>query len=966
MRRRIPRIGLAVGLVMTLVLSVPIEAFACTQFYLGSDTTESGSTLVGRSEDVSAQYAKVYTVSQAADHRQGDKMVFIDGFEYPYPEHTLRYTLAKDSFANEGIAPEPYGEVGVNENGVAVSATVTLNRALTPINTADPAVPVRNGGIAETHTTSVVLMQAQTARHGVEVLADAYDTYGSSDREGTTISDANETWFVNVLSGHQYVAVKLPADKIALSPNMTMLTKVDITDTENVIASPGLISTAVNAGTFVAGDGDDPSSPNAVDGHTVINTAASYASKPTSVSTRLHQGYYYLKGVEAANALSADYTEYLTDPRDGGGYTLYEAMRLLAYHGNPDDADHGKYTKRPTGNGVAISNPGMVEAHVFETRSDMPAPLATIEWLALGPAEFSIYIPGYGAAITETEEHFAHDAKVRTPSTEADENKDKSASQVFRQVFALINESDTARDVLEPIVDPIIEQYQKTLIDQQASVDEAMIALYQTDPDQIEKMATELNKSLCAQAYEFGFSLLTDLRALKAAGYQPDSALSEATVELANAVSYSLPYQPLSVEFSATQRSGISTSADSLGIDITFNTPVEGLSIDDITITNATGAVVIGSLSGSGTEWFLSFDSVSAEGDVTIEISDWGLYGVSTAAQNVAVYKLSTERTTTEIAGITRIETAVRNAHLAYPDGADTVIVATAFNFPDALSASSLAGALDAPILLTNPTTLSEPTIYAIGQLNATNIIIIGSEKAVSQDIENKLAALTNSKPLRLAGSDRIATQEAVFNYGLEKGYWSGGDIIVATGMNFPDALSISSYAAAKTMPLFLIGADNELSDRQLALIKAYSAPQDKAIIVGSEKVVSASTAATLSANNLSVVRLAGGVNNSYTDSRYGTSAAIAEFCIDEGFAVNKLAFATGLNFPDALVAGPTQAKIGSFVVLADTIDNIEFLDAAQAVYAKSPGGCYELRYLGSTKALAAEVRNAIQGVIWK
>ena len=44
------------------------------------------------------------------------------------------------------------------------------------------------------------------------------------------------------------------------------------------------------------------------------------------------------------------------------------------------------------------------EEHIFEIRKDTSIPLSvsTIEWLALAPSEFSIYVPFYAGAMTET------------------------------------------------------------------------------------------------------------------------------------------------------------------------------------------------------------------------------------------------------------------------------------------------------------------------------------------------------------------------------------------------------------------------------------------------------------------------------------------------------------------------------------------------------------------------------------
>lgn len=67
--------------------------------------------------------------------------------------------------------------------------------------------------------------------------------------------------------------------------------------------------------------------------------------------------------------------------------------------------------------------------------------------------------------------------------------------------------------------------------------------------------------------------------------------------------------------------------------------------------------------------------------------------------------------TLTRLAGDTRYQTMGRIVSTAFPRHSDTVVVASGDNFPDALSASSLAGGLNAPIILTpRPSTPASTT----------------------------------------------------------------------------------------------------------------------------------------------------------------------------------------------------------------------------------------------------------------
>ncbi len=462
-------------LAATLVCANAIPALACTGFYFGRLTTAQGTSIWGRTEDISANYSKLFIVHPAQEHEPGSMYISSSGFSWPYPPRTLRYTLTPDSIYNEGQTPQPYAEVGMNEKNVAITATVTLSSAKSEILALDSMVRASDGGVPEQDLASVVLMQAESARHAVELVAHIVDTVGSAERNGFTVADPNEIWYMEILSGHQYVAVKCPPDKIGLSPNITMMGAVDVNDTENVIASPKLIEIAQQAGTLV------------LDNQGRIKVAESYARSNSSVPSRLYDGYEYLKGKEAANALQPGYYEYFIDPRPGGGYTLYEVMRLMA---------HGSINRAAT-----------VESHVFETRYDVPADLATVLWLAMGPAEFSIFIPYYANLITETFENYY---KYDSPR----DNRDyRSMYWLFRDIYTLCTGD---RDNIAPNVAAFLEQYQKKLIEQHKVIDAEMAKIYAYSPALAQQKATQLSLAAAQRAFEVMTTIREEILAYKA------------------------------------------------------------------------------------------------------------------------------------------------------------------------------------------------------------------------------------------------------------------------------------------------------------------------------------------------------------------------------------------------------------------------------------------------------------------
>ncbi len=92
------------------------------------------------------------------------------------------------------------------------------------------------------------------------------------------------------------------------------------------------------------------------------------------------------------------------------------------------------------------------------------------------------------------------------------------------------------------------------------------------------------------------------------------------------------------VTFTAEQVGGAPGSATSSGIRLTFDKPLASLPPGVITLTDGSGSVLAGDLSGSGTLWTLELDAVTAQGDVTVGIDSFGFYQMLTGPQTVAVY----------------------------------------------------------------------------------------------------------------------------------------------------------------------------------------------------------------------------------------------------------------------------------------------------------------------------------------
>lgn len=168
------------------------------------------------------------------------------------------------------------------------------------------------------------------------------------------------------------------------------------------------------------------------------------------------------------------------------------------------------------------------------------------------------------------------------------------------------------------------------------------------------------------------------------------------------------------------------------------------------------------------------------------------------------VYNQVTDLTTAPVkrlGGANRYETA---GHVAgqFATGLDVVYVATGTNYPDALAAAARAGYNNGPVLLVRPDQVPSATHRAMTRLNPYRVVVLGGDSAISTTVANQLKSLTRAGNLqRVHGPDRYATAAQLASY-----YPSGVDtVVVATGQEFPDALSGAAHAGDVRGPVVLV-----------------------------------------------------------------------------------------------------------------------------------------------------------------
>lgn len=245
-------------------------------------------------------------------------------------------------------------------------------------------------------------------------------------------------------------------------------------------------------------------------------------------------------------------------------------------------------------------------------------------------------------------------------------------------------------------------------------------------------------------------------------------------------------------------------------------------------------------------------------------------------------------------------------------------ILANNTSFADALAITTLAKKLDSPVLLTRKSTITEDMIHTLSSLNVTDVILVGGELAIHTSVEKKLRDV-GIGTIRIRGGNRYETATEIARYSAVK----KGEVIIADGRNYPDALSVSVYAASRGIPVLFVNKDSIPTATQ-SIMDTFNFSQ--IYIVGGKSAISENVEKKLK-EKANVIRLSGA-------TRYDTNLAIIDYFGDsqEGYYV-----ATGADFKDALSGATLASKQNKSLVLVQPVSipksTKEFLEKNKGDY---------------------------------
>ncbi len=384
-------------------------AFACTGMYAGRLVSEDGTALVGRTVDAPPWTGcHRYKITPRVENAPGRVYRSTKrSFAWDLPATTWRcVSTPRISSMNAGVMDSAC----VNECGLAVSGTVTANSNASIIKT-DPFA--RKEGAGEDSLPGLLVLCCSTAREAVALLGEVVAKCGHDNGEIYMIADKDEAWYVEVYSGHQWAAVRMPDDKVACWGNQFMIRSFDPASPD-VRHSKDLIAVAERAGTLVRGEDGLP------------DLARSY-----SAPMRDNPNYRTWFGHKTFSPDTAG--EYATKramplfykpARKIGLRDMFELMRSR-YEGTDHNPEENNLPKVRT-----IGTTKQATSHVITIDHRLPAPIRCTIWASLANSEHSVFAP-LNAAVTRCDEAYAMDQKG---SFRYDE---RIAGHAFRRLCAL-------------------------------------------------------------------------------------------------------------------------------------------------------------------------------------------------------------------------------------------------------------------------------------------------------------------------------------------------------------------------------------------------------------------------------------------------------------------------------------------------------------------------------------------------
>lgn len=352
------------------------EYSACTTILVGKNASVDGSTMIARNDDTFRPITpQKFIIRPAAKNESGRQIKsWLNNFKLDLPENAQAVPAVPNvDYKNRGY----YDESGINQKNVAMSCTESTygnERALA----FDPLV---KDGLDEDCMQSVVLPYIDSAKNGVEYLGKLIAKFGSPAGNSVLFSDKDEIWYMEIVTGHHWVAQRIPDDAYAIAANRVSIEQVDFDDSDNFMWSEGIQE-------FVAQHHLNVDHQ----GWNFRHIFGTYSEQDRFYNTnRVWYGQKYFN------------PEIEQEPTDGDLPFIRRAAKKITrediefvlgshYQNTPYDP-FGKGTEEQKHRFRPIGLNRTQNSHILQIRNDVDHDKAAIMWLCIGGPTFTPFVP---------------------------------------------------------------------------------------------------------------------------------------------------------------------------------------------------------------------------------------------------------------------------------------------------------------------------------------------------------------------------------------------------------------------------------------------------------------------------------------------------------------------------------------------------------------------------------------------
>lgn len=396
----------------------------CTVVMVGKDASLDGSTMTTHAADC-LRCDFTWRHVPAADHRPGEKRrIYRISQHAPWPPTEEQYAgleipEAPHTFAyHQGI----FGYLNEHQLAIAESTIGARPKML-------------NGTPAPAFTTIMLTVLAmercRTAREAIALMGSLAERYGYGfydSGEMLAVADPREVWVFEIMPvgplwtpgsgqpGAVWCAQRVPDDHVSLCANESRIGEIDLKDRDRFMASPNVVSYAVEHAFY------DPSSGRPFSWKRAYSPVEESAASSGGGASRLWRFLDLVApslkidparpnmdlpfSVKPDRKLSArDVMDITRDRSQGSVFDPVKGIQGGPFR-NPNYLPYGfEADGRAYGTTRTISVNRSEYTTLTQCRSWLPDPIGGLVWVALGALDTSCYIPFY-AGVTDLPESF--------------------------------------------------------------------------------------------------------------------------------------------------------------------------------------------------------------------------------------------------------------------------------------------------------------------------------------------------------------------------------------------------------------------------------------------------------------------------------------------------------------------------------------------------------------------------------